>query len=242
MPRAPQARASTSTDTGSAPGRCNTGSSVTTPSTISGSPNMSCSSSRCSGATSTTNRPVDSENQAVTRSSWPTWSIRAPRRPPMVISARATARPPSLQSWHDTTSPDRIARCRRRYRSGAAGSRAGTGPPARPAPATGAPRAPGRGGCPPARCGSGPRSTSRFPWAARSGVTTESTSGTWATAVITRVGGTEWRSPSAPRYSLFRLSLPDTNGARWPQSARAAAVDRGHQFRRRCSAVGGRPS
>ena len=38
----------------------------------------------------------------------------APRRPPMHISARATARPPSLTSWQARTRSSRIAACRRR--------------------------------------------------------------------------------------------------------------------------------
>src|SRR5687767_1183603 len=38
-----------------------------------------------------------------------------PRRPPMHISAAATARPPSLRSCADLTSPFMIARCSARY-------------------------------------------------------------------------------------------------------------------------------
>ena len=60
----------------------------------------------------------------------------------------------------------------------------------------------------------------------RSGVTTASASGTWATAVMTSVGGTLWRSPSAPRYSLFNESLPLTNGARCASDACAAGLHR----------------
>ena len=55
--------------------------------------------------------------------------------------------------------------------------------------------------------------------AVSSAVTQRPTSGTWATAVITSVGGTAWRRPSAPVYSLFSESLPDTNGAPWATAA-----------------------
>ncbi len=52
-----------------------------------------------------------------------------------------------------------------------------------------------------------------LPGAVSSAVTQRPTSGTWATAVMTSVGGTAWRWPSAPMYSLLSESLPDTNGA-----------------------------
>ena len=46
----------------------------------------------------------------------------------MHISARATARPPSLTSWQAATSPARIAWCTARYLAGDAGSSCGTVP------------------------------------------------------------------------------------------------------------------
>ena len=59
-----------------------------------------------------------------------------------------------------------------------------------------------------------PSSTTTLPARCSTGVTQRSASGTWATAVITSVGGTAWRCPSVPVYSLLSESLPDTNGAR----------------------------
>ena len=84
----------------------------------------------------------DSANSAVDMSSWGRRSTVAPSRPPMHISARATARPPSLTSWHDRTRPARIARGGCGSAAGASGSGCGT------APGVGRlRRARGRGGC-----------------------------------------------------------------------------------------------
>src|SRR5690606_3188032 len=72
----------------------------------------------------------------------------------------------------------------------------------------------------PAKCTPvGPTCTSTLPAAVSSGVTHDSGSGTWATAVTTRVGGTAWRRPSRPVYVLLSESFPDTNGASYARAA-----------------------
>ena len=73
-------------------------------------------------------------------------------------------------------------------------------------------------------------------------MTVRSASGTWAIAVITSVGGTAWRWPSLPRYSLFSESLPLTNGAPWASGGVAAALDGGDEFAERGRHGAGRPS
>ena len=97
--------------------------------------------------------------------------------------------------------------------AGASGSGCGTAPGSAGAPST-------RSRWLPANSAAvRPSSTSTLPGAVSSAVTVRPTSGTWATAVITSVGGTAWRRPSAPTYSLFSESLPDTNGAPWAIAA-----------------------
>ena len=107
----------------------------------------------------------------------------------MHISARATARPPSLRSWQPATSPPRIAACSRAV----AGRRVGVGLRG------GADRAAG-GAEHEVEVAAGElgRASRRgaaatLPGVVSSAVTQRPTSGTWATAVMTSVGGTAWR-------------------------------------------------
>ena len=62
---------------------------------------------------------------------------------------------------------------------------------------------------PPSVC---PTMTMRLPACLKSLVTDFDTSGTRASADINNVPGMACFLPSAPRNSLFRLSLPDTKG------------------------------
>ena len=162
------------------------------------------------GATSTTNRPIDSLNSAVARSA-------CGQRVDGGAEAAADAhlgegdRQPALA--------DVVAR-RGRARRGSPVEPPVALPARRdraPAPSRRrrpAHRAPCRGGSRRTRLACAPTRNSTLPPSSRSGVTHASASGTWATAVITSVGGTAWRWPSLPRYSLFSESLPETNGAR----------------------------
>ena len=84
-------------------------------------------------------------------SAWGSASTVAPRRPEMHSSARATARPPSLTSWHDRTRPARIAG----VQPAVAGRRVGIGL-RRGAGGRPARRARGRGGCRRTRAPSSP--------------------------------------------------------------------------------------
>ena len=50
---------------------------------------------------------------------------------------------------------------------------------------------------------------------------------------MTSVGGTAWRWPSAPVYSLFSESLPDTNGAPYVSGGVVAAAHGGDELAER---------
>ena len=175
-------------------------------------PTRASSSATSSGRTSTTCRPVDSANRAVAKS--PAGSRRSPRRAGRRCRARRGRPPAHLRSRRGTPGPSRPGSPR-----GGRGSAA-----ARRGPVAGGP---GTSGAPstrsrwlPANSGAvRPSSSNTLPGAVSSAVTVRPTSGTWATAVITSVGGTAWRRPSAPTYSLFSESLPDTNGAPWAIAA-----------------------
>src|SRR3954452_2084156 len=110
----PKASISLSSEMGLRPGRVSVGSSTTMPRTATGSPSWSASHSTSAAATSHTNRLADSLNNAETASGAGRSLIDNPRRPAMAISASATARPPSLMSWHAAMRPVRIAACSRR--------------------------------------------------------------------------------------------------------------------------------
>ena len=72
-----------------------------------------------------------------------------------------------------------------------------------------------------------------LPGAVSSAVTQRPTSGTWATAVMTSVGGTAWRWPSAPVYSLFSESLPRHERRAVGDGGVVAAAHRGDQLAER---------
>src|SRR4029079_18957408 len=131
-----------------------------------------------------------------------------------------------LTSWQGAARPPRLAGGRRGggpRGGGAGGGRGGGagGPRLRPCRGR-AHAASGWSSCrwlPPNSDAVRPTSTSALPTLVKAGPISAAASGTWATAVITNVGGTAWRRPSAPRYSLFSESLPLTNGAAWATDA-----------------------
>ena len=152
-------------------------------------PKRSARAAKCSGGTSSRNRVGDSENsrtascaasssQGTSRS-----ETVAPRPPASAISARATARPPSLRSWQLRTSP-RADRRVDRPEERPAQLGIDPGHPAPVAAPGSRPRA-----SRPAQPGHARRAASRLPGSLRSIVTQRRTSGTWPMALIRSVGG-----------------------------------------------------
>ena len=182
------------------------------------------------GRTSTTNRPVDSANSAVAGSGWGSDSHGDPESAgdAQLGQGHGEAALADVVAGPDEAGPHRgveAAVPRRRLRVGLRGRADGRRRPAR--------RRRGRDGCRRTRPGCRRATTTTSPGSTSSGVTQRPASGTWATAVMTSVGGTACRRPSAPVYSLFSESLPETNGARWATAASWQPVDRGDQLAER---------
>jgi hypothetical protein len=133
-------------------------------------------------------------------------SSSAPTPPANAISAAATASPPSERSWQASTSPRVMAACT------AASSR---GASARSTSGAASPVAPSRRASwlPPSSAPVAPSRSSSWPAPLRSIVIAWATSGTIESAVISSVGGIVIVRPPSWN-SLFRLSLPEMNGAR----------------------------
>ncbi len=136
----------------------------------------------------------------------------------------------------DETVADRPVQAAVALRRGGIGRRHDTGLIGR-APATRSRVTPGELGS-----GRAEQDARRCPARLSTGVTQRSASGTWATAVITSVGGTEWRSPSAPVYSLLSESLPGHERCPVGVGGGDAAVDGGDQLAEGRSRAAGRPT